>query len=488
MDEPDYYAVLGIAPDADAEGLRVAYRLLARRYHPDVAGTGSLERMQVLNQAYTVLSDPEAREAYHLRRGLPLPTTARTSSNGATAHSGAPAERSAPVRPSPERSAPPSRPRAPSQSGRGAPVHPSAPKPPATRTSGGPFARIATFSATAGPVAALALTADSERVGVGALDGTVSFWAVRSAERLASLGFGAERRAGVLQGLRLSPGGALVVAWGFALGISVWQVSDQRVLWSSKMSAPRGLLDAVPRDDPPSLRLARPAAQQSLAEIDPFRWAHEGREGTALVTRLLAGPMTYGAVEPVLAMEERGQRATRRGSEDDGWRVRERVLSADGRRLLTFASVREASQEKRVLSLWDIEHRAPLVGTVRPRRVAHQIERGTLLGFPLAASPDLEWLALNDGGDALAVRGLRERAHLRVTVGRLPEDALMTLAPNARYVALAREHTLDVYDPHAGDRCQHWEFPAEVSALAFAAGDLLAVGLASGQVELWRAG
>lgn len=476
IDEPDYYALLGVSPDADAEALRLAYRVLARRYHPDIAGTGSLERMQQINQAYTVLSDPEAREAYHLRNGLPLPgttnasTTARSASNG----NGEPAT--------------PPRPRAPS---RPAPApHPSAAaRPTTTRTSGGPFARIATLSVATEPVAALASTADGERVGIGTLGGGVSLWAVRSAERVATLSVGAERRAGVLQGLCLSPSGTFAAAWGFALGISVWQVHERRHLWSSTMSAPRGLLDAALREGPPSVRLALPAAQQSLADIDPFRWAHDGRRGTALLTRPLEGPRVYGAVESVFCLEDRRQHAVDDDGGYGGWRVGERLLSADGRLLLTFVTVREPGQaEGRVLSLWDTEHRAPLVGTPRPRRIAHVREPGSLLDFPLAATPDLDWVALSEGGDTLTVRGLRERTRHRVVVGGIPEDARLSLASGARYVALARSHVLDVYAPHTGERCQRFEFPAEVSALTFSGGDLLVVGLANGQVELWRAG
>jgi len=45
MDTPDnYYAVLGVPIDADSETLKRAYRQLARRYHPDVAGSAGQYR------------------------------------------------------------------------------------------------------------------------------------------------------------------------------------------------------------------------------------------------------------------------------------------------------------------------------------------------------------------------------------------------------------------------------------------------------------
>jgi DnaJ-class molecular chaperone len=69
-DSPDdYYALLGVQAGADGEALRVAWRRLAARWHPDRAGTAATARFQQLSAAYTVLSDPIARAAYDRRRG-----------------------------------------------------------------------------------------------------------------------------------------------------------------------------------------------------------------------------------------------------------------------------------------------------------------------------------------------------------------------------------------------------------------------------------
>src|SRR5579875_2300112 len=65
MDTPDnYYAILGVPPDADNDTLKRAYRQLARRYHPDLAGPDGTIQMKRINRAYDVLSDPEKRLNY----------------------------------------------------------------------------------------------------------------------------------------------------------------------------------------------------------------------------------------------------------------------------------------------------------------------------------------------------------------------------------------------------------------------------------------
>ncbi len=61
----DYYAVLGVRRDADADEIKKAYRRLARELHPDVnPDPQTQERFKEITQAYEVLSDTEKRYRY----------------------------------------------------------------------------------------------------------------------------------------------------------------------------------------------------------------------------------------------------------------------------------------------------------------------------------------------------------------------------------------------------------------------------------------
>lgn len=65
MQFKDYYDILGVAKNASQEDIRKAYRKLARQYHPDVSkAPDAAARMAEINEANTVLGDPEKRAAY----------------------------------------------------------------------------------------------------------------------------------------------------------------------------------------------------------------------------------------------------------------------------------------------------------------------------------------------------------------------------------------------------------------------------------------
>lgn len=61
----DFYQILGVSRDADANTLKSAYRKLARQYHPDVnKEPGAEDKFKEIGKAYEALADPETRARY----------------------------------------------------------------------------------------------------------------------------------------------------------------------------------------------------------------------------------------------------------------------------------------------------------------------------------------------------------------------------------------------------------------------------------------
>ena len=66
----DYYKILGLAEFETAENIKIAYRRLARKCHPDIAGESAeaLLRFKEINEAYEVLSNKVKKEEYDRAR------------------------------------------------------------------------------------------------------------------------------------------------------------------------------------------------------------------------------------------------------------------------------------------------------------------------------------------------------------------------------------------------------------------------------------
>jgi len=60
----DYYEVLQISPNAEPDTIQRVYRMLAQRYHPDNLETGNAAKFRLIAEAYSTLSDADARVKY----------------------------------------------------------------------------------------------------------------------------------------------------------------------------------------------------------------------------------------------------------------------------------------------------------------------------------------------------------------------------------------------------------------------------------------
>ena len=116
----NYYEVLGIPSGATTDQIKKKYRELARQFHPDVAQDKTLAQRTFtqINQAYSVLGDPERRAQYNgtlsqdtsaaPQSSVPTQSSPPAQSNGATSAVSNPAPAApnpAPAAPSPSLSA-----------------------------------------------------------------------------------------------------------------------------------------------------------------------------------------------------------------------------------------------------------------------------------------------------------------------------------------------------------------------------------------------
>jgi len=87
VERRDPYRILQVHPDADPDVVRAAYRVLARKLHPDageVPDEVTERRMTDLNWAYALVRDPIKRQLWEAdRRRAPPPTPAESATHGA---------------------------------------------------------------------------------------------------------------------------------------------------------------------------------------------------------------------------------------------------------------------------------------------------------------------------------------------------------------------------------------------------------------------
>lgn len=69
VEQKDYYKILQVSPGDPLDQIRASYKRLALLYHPDLSPhPRANQKMQLLNEAYSVLGNPDKRQRYDQER------------------------------------------------------------------------------------------------------------------------------------------------------------------------------------------------------------------------------------------------------------------------------------------------------------------------------------------------------------------------------------------------------------------------------------
>ncbi len=462
MDVPDnYYAILGVPIDADDDTLKRAYRQLARRYHPDLAGPDGAIQMKRINRAYDVLSDPEKRLNYDTIIGGVIDLRKR----GLTRQR--PAERKFNLADDIEFS--------------GLSIF----------STKGPFRIGPVLHTKLGVISSLSSveTESGVRIAAATLDGKGLLWHAESAQAHTNFASDATLTIESLRELRFSANGGLLAGWG-RLGLHVWDTSSGSLLWSYPL-AQRAIsahysLDVVLKDAPDETRevwIALP-----LLREDPRAPRSIGVRGTDIVKHVIGTPFD-ALSEPLVCAEDEIEKR-------QFWAIRLRALSQDARTLLTLscAHVPGEQNEMVIMRRWDLfaPARKLFAGTTQP-----QISTSLLAGLcadcapPYAFTPDTRTLAFVYAGKMICIYDTVTGTYSEVNSGSMGASSRLAISSDAQWLAVAREDSeanegvIDLWSIAQGQIVQKLYHPWQISALHFAHKQLI-VALTDGTIQMWK--
>jgi len=467
MDSPDnYYATLGVPVDADSDTIKRAYRQLARRFHPDLAGAEGAVQMKRINRAYDALSDPEKRLNYDtviggvidLRKGgggiaRPRPVQHKMDATGDLEFSGLSIF-----------------------STRG-PLHAG----PKLRTQLGVISSLSSVQ-----------TARGLLVAAGSLDSKGIIWQAESARATMPVSFAADSTYTVesLREMRLSDRGGLVAGWG-RLSLHVWDTQTGALLWSYSLGqravSAHYSFDLVMQETPGGDRAVWMALP--LLRVDPRAPRAQSVRGTDVLKHSI-GMDALEMSEPLVCAEDEIEKR-------QFWAIRLRALAHDARALLTLSCAHVPGEQAEMVMIrrWDIQARAR--SRFRERAQPH-ITSSLIAGLctdctpPYAVTPDTRSLAFVYAGTAIRLHDTVTGIFSELPCGSMGASSRLAISPDAQWVAVAREDSeinegvIDLWSIESGQLAQKFYHPWQISALHFAEGHLLAA-LTDGTIQVWKA-
>ena len=462
MDTPEnYYAILGVPINADSDMLKRAYRQLARRFHPDLAGPESAIEMKRINRAYAVLSDPEQRQHYDTILGGVVDL-----------------RRHGFVRPRPQ----------PGRKGEGDDFEFADLNIFSTK---GPFQAGPTIQSSIGVISSLTSTPTVQGllIAAGSLDGKGMTWQLVNGAAKTAITFTADPHLTLesLRELRISIGGALLAGWG-RLGLHVWDAYDGSLLWSTSLLqravADHYSLDMQLQVRPTGQRLVAMALPHLTEDARaPRAWGVRGTDVVHYDIRTPAGTLS----EPLLCTEESLENR-------NFWAIRMRSLSQDQQALITLscAQVPQEQQQMVMVRRWNLTTKARLSNKLQP-----QVALSILVGRcedcrpPYAITPDARTIAFVFAGNKIRLCDTTNGTYSEIPSGVMGGNSRLAISPDGQWLAVAREDSeinegvIDLWSTTTGQIIQKFYHPWQISALHFADKQLV-VAQTDGTIQVWQ--
>ncbi len=462
MERPEnYYATLGIPGDADGETIKRAYRQLARRFHPDLAGPEGAVEMKRINRAYSVLSDPEKRQQYDTIMGGVIDLRRRGF-----------------VRPV-MRQQRPENPEDVEFFGLN------------IFSTRGPFRAGASLNSKIGVISTLSSirTVQGILLAAGTTDGNGMIWQIVNDTFGDATSFASDPNATIesLRELRFSSAGSLLAGWG-RLGLHIWDAFQGTRLWSYPL-----IERAVSAHYSLDVKVQVLNNGQRLASMALPHLADDGRTPRAWGVRSTdvagheMGTPTNKLNEVLLCTEESTENR-------HFWAIRMRALAQDAKTLVTLSCAQVAGEQAQmaIVRRWDLTTRGRLGGGRHP-----QIVTSVVVGRcqdctpPYVSTPDASLIAFVYIGNKIRLCETRTGTYSEFATGAMGSTAKLAISPDGQWLAVAREDSevnegvIDLWSIPTGQIIQKFYHPWQISAIDFADGRFV-VALTDGTIQVWQ--
>jgi len=460
MDTPEnYYSILGISRDADGETIKQAYRQLARRFHPDLAGPEGATEMKRINRAYAVLGDLEKKRQYDTIVGGVIDLRR----HGFT-HSTARQQR-------PENTD--------DIEFFGLNIF-------STR---GPFHAGPSIHSNIGVVSTLGSvrTVQGILVAAGTTDGKGTIWQIVNDTIEETTTFASDPDAAIesLRELRFSSAGSLLAGWGRS-GVHIWDTFQGTRLWSYPLteravSAHYSLDVKLQGTNPKIASMALPHLAGDAPT--PRAWGVRSTD----ITEHEIGTTSNKLSNPIVCTEENIENR-------HFWAVRMRALAQDSKTLLTLSCAQVANEQNQmaIVRRWNLNARGRLGGGRSPQIVSSvAVGRCQDCTPPYASTPDTSMLAFVYMGNKIRLCETLTGTYSEFATGAMGSTSKLAISPDAQWLLVAREDSevnegvIDLWSIATGQIMQKFYHPWQISALCFA-DERFIVALTDGTIQVWQ--